>query len=752
MAYFTNANGERITVVINENLADFLEYVKNDKDYDRDIVISDEVSPHNFFAGFEQKQPEVKRSLASILEKTIEYSESYLNKHKEECYELAKTHPEAFSIMYSISGNRNWTRKCAFCNAIEEKAKNNSFSDNLYFIDALIGNTDFSVSTFSGKEEEIRTLPKDKDEIMAKFFAGFKSFEDKYRSNSNSQSNQRVYNSWQLLDNLIARGYFLNYNPKKVNVAGISAGEIRAEIDKSIDIKNIVSVDKKFIFDGKYCNKDLLKLVFESQLKKGEFVQTEGEQKAHDAKDMQKYIETRDLVLDAAESVVGKYIPNSRGEERTNTQKFKALIESFYNIPFDNFSGGKVVQDYLLSAAYRDINGGNAAKLADDELRLVVEHDKDGYWLKKINEKSPETAKKIIKEMNGSFSVRQSRVADVIAPEITLDHGTFADRTGNIFDTKLYKYQYGEYDKGVAESNYMSTAEKMEFLDKAAVFVDEKLLQKAKEDKAFAAEFRKDYAEHNDLCYQAYAKEKLGRSLSSLQGLYADIVQKFEDGKPNDAEAHLTEENVEKTLKDFPNCQGINLPVQGKLPLLFGRKKEEDRRIELVQRIRKFNDELMNFQNEVKNPENKWGKYVDAGEFEGEMLNRHTIEQLKVERDAFNAKVQENSQKLNNKYYGKGKYGGNYNYDDAERAEKWSELQEQRAQNIEAEKQKVLARKEQLEEAAKSVRAPETSTLQAVRDDMDKDTKAAIRESNKQIADTLEKPVTERIKKVRNGR
>ena len=98
---------------------------------------------------------------------------------------------------------------------------------NLYFIDALIGNTDFNVSTFSGKEEEIRTLPTDKDEIVAKLFAEYKSFEQQYRSGS--QSNQRVYYSWKLLNNMISRGCLLNYNPKKVNVAGISAGEIRAQ-------------------------------------------------------------------------------------------------------------------------------------------------------------------------------------------------------------------------------------------------------------------------------------------------------------------------------------------------------------------------------------------------------------------------------------------------------------------------------------------------------------------------------------------
>lgn len=758
MAYFTNANGERITVVTNENLPQFFEYLKivtqeqkadlmslynSSKGWDYEIKIADDVKLKDYFADFAERTSSEKHFLVGRINESL--SRNMSEERKQEVFDLAKINKEAFTYWYDYDDSRSGF---GCFEVVRDKSKENKFSDNLYVIDALTDR--YGADFLYGQGENIRTLPKDKSEIIARLFADAKVYNDK--SKTGKQATNREAYSQRLIRNILERGDLLNYEPKNVNVAGISAGEIRAEIDKSIHIKNIVSVDKKFIFDGKYCNKDLLKLKFESQLKKDEYVQTEGEQKAHDAKDMQKYIETRDLVLDAAESVVGKYIPNSRGEERTNTQKFKALIESFYNKPFDNFSGGKVVQDYLLSAAYRDINGGNASKLADDELRLVVEHDKDGYWLKKINEKSPETAKKIIKEMNVSFSVRQSRVADVIAPEITLDHGTSSDRTGSIFDTRLYKYQYGEYDKGVAESNYMSTAEKMEFLDKAAVFVDEKLLQKAKEDKAFAADFRKDYAEHNDLCNQAYAKEKLRSGITSLQGLYADIVQKFDDGKPNDAEAHLTKENMEKTLKDFPNCQGINLPVQGKLPLLFGRKKEEDRRIELVQRIRKFNDELMNFQNEVKNPGNKWGKYVDAGEFEGEMLNRHTIEKLKVERDAFNAKVQGNSQKLNNKYYGKGRYGGNYNYDDAERAEKWSELQEQRAQSIEKEKQKVLARKEQLEKAAKSVRAPETSNLQAVRDDMDNDTKAAIRESNKQIADTLEKPVTERIKKVRNSR
>ena len=55
-------------------------------------------------------------------------------------------------------------------------------------------------------------------------------------------------------------------------------------------------------------------------------------------------------------------------------------------------------------------------------------------------------------------------------------------------------------------------------------------------------------------------------------------------------------------------------------------------------------------------------------------------------------------------------------------------------------------------DAAEKILAPKKSSLQAVSKDMDKNTKDAARQANKQITDTLAQPVTERIKKVRSGR
>lgn len=688
--------------ITNQNLAEFMESTKLDNDFDYDFHLSDEVRLEDYFAEFENKTDTEKRRLVAVAERSLSINTS--EERKQEIFDLARTNRAAFASWYKY---HNGCYESA--NSI---AKKNNFSDNLYLVDATI-NLGKMVYPY-GQNDDTQKLPKDKAEILAKIFALAKSARTKSEWDRTPQEVSAV----SLVKDILTSGYLLNYEPKNVNVAGITAQEIRAMINEHITAKNIINVDKKFIFDGKRANKNLLKLLFNNQFNKDGLVQQEGEQKAHDAKEMRKYVETRDLILDAAESVVGKYIPNSRGEERTNAQKFKALIEEFYGKPYAEVSGGKVMQDYLLSAVYRDINAGNAAKLSDDELRLVLEHDKDGYWLKKINEKSPETAKKMIQNMSGSFSARQNRVADMIAPEITLNYGNNINATGDIFASKTANL-YDEYQQGVAASRNMSTTEKVEFLDKAAAFVDENLLPKAKGDKEFADEFRKDYTEHNELGHQAYAKEKLKCGLTSLQGLYADIVKKFDNGNPNEAEKHLTPKNMEEVLKDFPNCQEIDLPAQGKLPLLFGRKKEEDRRIELVQRIRKFNNELMNFQNEVKNRRVEWAKFADLSEYKGKLLEPSTIMALSAERDALNEKYRADNQMLQNKYARKGMH----NLHDADRADEILQKQEKKAKAIETEKQKVLERKQKLVEAA-----------------------------NKQINDSLEKPVTVRIKKVRNVR
>ena len=709
--------------ITNQNLAEFMESTKLDNGFDYDFHLSDEVRLEDYFAEFENKTDTEKRHLVAVAERSLNLDTT--EKRKKEIFDLAHTNRAAFASWYKYSGNGHNYNGCYECaNSI---AKKNKFAENLYLIETIV---DLGEMVYPyGQNDDTQKLPKDKAEILAKIFALAKSASIKSEWDRTPQE----VSAASFVKGVLSKSYLLNYEPKNVNVAGITAQEIRAMINEHITAKNIIDLDKKFIFDGKRANKDLLRLLFNNQLNKDEFVQTNGEQKAHDAKEMRKYVETRDLVLDAAESVVGKYIPNSRGEKRTNTQKFKALIEEFYGQPFEYTSLGNVGKDYLLSAAYRDINAGNAAKLEDDELRLVLEHDKDGYWLQKINENSPETAKKIIFEMNRSFNARQSRVADMIAPEITLNYGN-NDLTGDIFANKTGNL-YNEYKQGVAASKHMSTTEKEEFLDKAAAFVEENLLKKAKEDKAFADEFRKDYAEHEELRHQADAKEELKCGLTSLQELYANIVKKFDNGNPNEAEKHLTPKNMEEVLKDFPNCQGINLPAQGKLPLLFGRKKEEGRRMELAQAIDKFNDKLREFQNDAKNPEVKWAKFADLSEYKGKLLEPSTIMALSAERDALNEKYRADSQM--DKYARKGMY----NLHDADRADEILQKQEKKAKAIETEKQKVLEHKQKLLERK-----------QKLTSDMDKDTKAEVRAANKQINDSLEKPVTERIKKVRNVR
>ena len=717
--------------ITNQTLAEFFETAKQEKDFSYDFKISDEVKFVDYFAGFANKTNAEKNHLVIIAEKSIK---DISEERKKEIFDLARTNKEAFAHWYKYSGNNS-----GYCfKVVGKSAENNNFSDNLYLIDDVVN---FDEQGFmNGKKEEIITLPKDKANIIARLFANAKSYDEK-RKNNNETSLQEAYSAI-IIQKILKRGDLLNYEPKNVNTAGITSQEIREMINNTVNKENIVNINKKFIFDGKNANKKLLGFALAAQLTKDEFVQSDGEQKSPNPEKMREYLEMRNLILDASESVVGKYITDGHGEERTNAQKFKALVAEI-NASFDK-KDYKVLQDYLLAAIHRDINAGNAAKLEDDELRLITEHDKDAYWLNKINDQSPETAKKIIQTMSKSFSARQSRVADLIAPEITLNYGTNKYRTGNILDTKV-SINDQEYKDGVANSKVISTKEKEEFLEKASVFVEENLLKQAKEEKDFADEYHNDVEEQNRLFCMSMSKDLLVKGLSSLQDLYAEIQEKLSD-KPNEAEKYLSKENMEKLLQDFPICRGLDLPEQGKLPILFGRKKEEARRKELEERIEKFNEKLQIFQTQTKIRR----KYSDLSAYKGKLLENSTIESLKTELEKIDLTHKEKSMNMKAKYSGKGFNGRMYNEIDAKDANANFLNTQQKSQVIKTEIKRVEERKQQLAETAKDVLAPENSPLQIVTKDMDKDTKTAIRQANKEIIDPLAKSVNERIKAVRN--
>ena len=309
MTDFINKNGERVTLVTNDNLKDFWDYIKTvetpgsqdsnssankNARYDYDIRISEDVKFDDYFADFERKSDEVKSFLVFAMDTSIENADNFSDARRQECYELAKTHPEAFRRMYEYSGNRNWTNKCVFFHAIEEKLKANSFADNLYFADALADVPHFSVFEFAGKGGEIRSLPKDKEEILAKLFAQYKKHSE--RGPFSHSESQRENNSTMFVKHLLEQGLLLNYEPRSAYVAGIGTKEIRELIENRVNRGNIVALDKKFIFDGKHVNKDLLKILFENQLNKNEFVKQDGEQKVHNAEEVQKYIEDNEYL------------------------------------------------------------------------------------------------------------------------------------------------------------------------------------------------------------------------------------------------------------------------------------------------------------------------------------------------------------------------------------------------------------------------------------------------------------------------
>ncbi|MCQ2734775.1 MAG: hypothetical protein MJ212_02345 [Alphaproteobacteria bacterium] len=817
MAEFTNKNGERITLITNENLQDFFEYVKDKNGYSDDIVISEDVKLADLFAGYETKNQTEQWNLKYAVTKTfnkiweqkynaearkekleqavkeqksdVEYYErqiqrkdaneddkkmlkssreylakqnanldllhSELTAYKKRAYEgfdLARTNPQAFKGIYEFSGNNSDFG--GFYELISDVATENKFSDNLYMAYALIDMAWYPDSVVRGVSDDIRTLSKDKGAIVAKLF--FEANEDN-NSNGARKNNARklLFDAgWGMNKGVVARGDFLNYEPK--NGGGYqmeTPAKIRAKINQYINNENIGDLETKFIFDGQNVEKDLLKTVFESQMNKGDLVQKSGVQEVHDSVAMQRYQQIRQLVLDAADKIVDKYIPNTRGEEKTLTQKYKELIGGFYGKPYAEIALGAVGNDYLLSAAYEDINRGNTAKLEKDSLMLVVQHDSNGYWLKKVAEKEPATAQKIIREYHGSFTARQSRVADVIAPEIALDFDTDYGRehnsgpsdwkmhqrdTGNIFASKDGKLN-SEYMNGVADSKHMSMNEKEKFLDEAAHYVEENLVKPAEKVHQTAEEYRADWERCNALSYQVSATETAMQFLKELQKKYNNITECFDKGQPKENEKYLLKENAEEVLVGFTHGSSLGYPPESPLPHLFGRGKEKERREKMKECISEFNITLRDFSDKIWN--NEWMKSFDLDAIKGKMLQESTVKQLETEIASVRKQRDQMESVLNQRYATKGQYGREFNLNDAEYADKTLKEAQEKAGKIAKEKEKLLAKKEKKadERNAKKAAYTKRSPLKAVASGMDKNEKAQVRAFNKTIKDVLDR-------------
>ncbi len=99
-------------------------------------------------------------------------------------------------------------------------------------------------------------------------------------------------------------------------------------------------------------------------------------------------------------------------------------------------------------------------------------------------------------------------------------------------------------------------------------------------------------------------------AIRRLQHAYIDIAHQFKNSQPNEQEAHLTSENVEKVMVEAlaGRNSGLAIPQQKGLPL-FGRQSEKNRRDILELKIHEFNKTLTEVQN-IKGLSNYYGRIL----------------------------------------------------------------------------------------------------------------------------------------------
>ena len=243
--------------------------------------------------------------------------------------------------------------------------------------------------------------------------------------------------------------------------------------------------------------------------------------------------------------------------------------------------------------------------MSEQAFKTLVLSDEDGFWLRKINEKEPEVAQKIVGQYRNQLSGKARQVVDYVINKDQV--------TQNSVDPRY-----------VASSKVLSTGEKEDFLEATKQRYEDSLThgegaerkQKLEEYKALDAERTRISKEHRN------AQKKV-EILKHLNAAYSDIFDKAaEAGVKVNQETGLDKESVERLLEKFPNEIGwLQMPKQGSLMVkMFGQKKREA----LAESIGKFNRLVA--QDAQTARDNK----IDFSDLSGRMLANDSVSNAEV--------------------------------------------------------------------------------------------------------------------------
>ena len=672
MGMFVDANGNEINEVTAENIEDYKKWLQTDKNPDvshltntDDVSLADlAVSPY-----LDDKQT---KAAAYMVYRDIARNpeEDRLNEY----IDLAKENRQVVAKSWRAMGNSVGGR--AFDNVLDMINKRPA-AENLAFVLASIEAGISNITYYSGKTDDFSKISGENKKYAEELL---NLAAPVYLKGRYDGSDPKTSISSMCVKGLVQNGSMINLRTSNENREVISKALMNNEY--RYVLKNLEALKTE------YLNEEMLTILARKYAPAQQYKDTKGA-KTQAEKNVnilpKGYHNFKKAVLNLINKQ-DKYDRTRYGEERGLNERYLEVCKKI-NVAENIARNPKCMAGLYLETARKDIEEGRVARLDKTALSDVLKHD-DGKYLAMLPQEFVQNNKDLIENSlpkNVKISLAEQNVAGAYNFSIA---------------------SLGERNRTTKENNKI-----LKNLETEQKKIEPKIdyLQKDKEE----IEQLKQTATAKYNIFEA--EENNAKAIFSLQDGYDSIKRYMKEGK--DAEQILSKEAVERVIAE--RLEGKNsilqMPQEGSLPIMFGRKEEKERREKLANKITEFNQRMDSVVPYLKK------------EYAGEILSP----------DAYNQalkKAETTEQEYDNAAY------NHLSRLISQGRQNTNELEDltQRNNFIEQARERIQERETQKKEAVKKLAGvPDKTAVQAVPQSAEKAEKAQIRKQNKQVEDKL---------------
>ena len=669
MGMFVDANGNEIREVTAENIEDYKKWLQTDKNPDvshlfnsNDVSLADlAVSPY-----LDDKQT---AAAAMMVYRDVAHNpeDDRLNEY----IDLAKKNRPV--VAESWMSMVNWRAFEDVLHTMDKRPAAENLAFMLASMEARIPNVDH----YTGKPDDFSKISGENKKYAEELL---NLAAPVYLKGRYDGSDPKTSISSMCVKGLIQNGSMINLKTSNENREVISKAIMNNEY--RYVLKNLEALKTE------YLNEEMLTILAQKYAPVQQYKDTKGA-KTQAEKNVnilpKGYHNFKKAVLNLINKQ-DKYDRTRYGEERGLNERYLEVCKKI-DVSEGIARNPKCMAGLYLETARKDIEEGRAARLDKTALSDVLKHD-DGKYLAMLPQEFVQKNKSLI-EHSLPEKVKIRLAEQNVAGAYNFSIASLGERNRTTKENKkLVENLNAEQEKIAPKIDYLQK-------DKEEI---EQLQQTA------TAKYNIFEAEENN-----------AKAIFSLQDGYDSIKRLMKEGK--DAEQILSKEAVEKVIAE--RLEGKNsilqMPQEGSLPIMFGRKEEKERREKLANKITEFNQRMDSVVPYLKK------------EYAGEILSP----------DAYNQalkKAETTEQEYDNAAY------NHLSRLISQGRQNTNELEDltQRNNFIEQARERIQKRETQKKEAVKKlVGVPDKTAVQAVPQNAEKAEKAQIRKQNKQVEDKL---------------